>query len=35
MIGADRVAAVKECYEYAKLATQNSRDKIEKGMLEV
>lgn len=32
--GADRVAAAKECYEYAQLATQNST-KFEEGMLEV
>ena len=32
--GVDRVAAVKECYEYAQLAAQNSK-KIEKEMLEV
>lgn len=32
--GADRVAAAKECYEYAQLAVQNST-KFEEGMLEV
>lgn len=32
--GADRVAAAKECYEYAQLAAQNST-KFEEGMLEV
>ncbi|XP_011864354.1 PREDICTED: uncharacterized protein LOC105560128 isoform X2 [Vollenhovia emeryi] len=31
--GADRVAAAKECYEYAELAAQNST-KFEEGMLE-
>ncbi|XP_071582429.1 kinetochore-associated protein 1-like isoform X2 [Temnothorax nylanderi] len=31
--GADRVAAAKECYEYAQLAAQNST-KFEEGMLE-
>lgn len=32
--GADRVAAAKECYEYAQLAAQNST-QFEEGMLEV
>lgn len=32
--GADRVAAVKECYEYAQQAVQNST-QFEEGMLEV
>lgn len=32
--GADRVAAAKECYEYAQLAARNST-KFEEGMLEV
>jgi len=32
--GADRVAAAKECYEYAQLVAQNST-KFEEEMLEV
>lgn len=32
--GADRVVAVKECYEYAQLAAQNST-QFKEGMLEV